>query len=270
VDTARHTGARETRHGQKTGRVKWAASSKARPWKVSASPRTGRSSACVLAQRTSGKCASGNATAGVTPGGRAWELSPQTGSDQQRCEERKVGGNPARWSPSPRRVRPVRRIRPRGSGGRACTAAKAAEASMSRLRTGPQPLAQVRGSRPRVGVTSAARGRSQVVARLRVLWNHTSPVDGTATPGRYVSPEIINSRTGPAPRFPNAGGPTPTTGVQRGSGSRRARARLAPSTGSSSAGTPAGRTPAEKGGATYGEGPNVAQKQPQWRQRKLR
>ncbi len=45
------------------------------------------------------------------------------------------------------------------------------------------------GSRPRVGVCGAARGRSQVVAHLRVLWNLTSPVDDTATPGGYVSGE---------------------------------------------------------------------------------
>ncbi len=62
---------------------------------------------------------------------------------------------------------------------------------MGRLRTGPQPLTQVRGSRPRVGVCGAARGRSQVVALLRVLWNLTSPVDGTATPGRHMSPKTV-------------------------------------------------------------------------------
>jgi hypothetical protein len=60
--------------------------------------------------------------------------------------------------------------------------------------SGPQPSCQVRGSRPRVGDTSAARGRSQVVARLRVLWNLTSPVDETATPGSArASQEIIDS-----------------------------------------------------------------------------
>ncbi len=123
---------------------------------------------------------------------------------------RKVG----EWSPSPRRVRPTRPrparskagrvrsrpVRPRSSDGRAFTAAKAAEASMGRLRTGPQPSVQVWGSRPRDGV-GAPPGAVFVACRLTGDLESTRWGSDCATPGSVAVPSTRIRRSGVLGRF---------------------------------------------------------------------
>jgi hypothetical protein len=63
---------------------------------------------------------------------------------------------------------------------------------MGKLLTGPQPLIQVRDQGPGLALVAPPGAASLVVAHLRVLWNLTSPVDDTATPGSVcVCREII-------------------------------------------------------------------------------
>jgi hypothetical protein len=80
---------------------------------------------------------------------------------------------------------------------------------MSRLRTGPQPSLQVRGSRSRDGVPAPPGAVLLVVARLRVLWNLTSPVDDTATLGRLVSVKRSPTPNQPSTSLPECGGIKP-------------------------------------------------------------
>ncbi len=151
---------------------------------VSGSPRTA-GSAGVLAQRLSGKRMSTKARSQALqrPGPRPAAEPENSGHKPgliSNDARGKVGGTPTGWSPPH-----LGGFGHEALGGTLVRPQKRHGRQWIDSAPGPQPSTQVRGSRPWVGVGSAARGRSHVVARLRVLWNHTSPVDGTATPGRY-------------------------------------------------------------------------------------